>query len=278
MTRAQHDRLNRLILQRLPLALPLFATDPTAYAHGITAFSSIYFAFEQVWQDLIDGLDHPEVPCEQSPEAQRRRWLATLRLPGLTRSERLRQDLKYLSRRTGIDPNRQSHAQRRIVKRIRRSLNRKPHTMVAYAWILYMALFSGGRVIRQILLRAGPQFWEGDSDASQDGTGQIEKSQASVLERQGLSFLYFDDGKDGNELKVSFKSRLAEAEACLTEQERQDILDAAVALFDDCIALVRILDYEVGAQRLPWRPPWKVLAVVGLCGAIWIGWKAIEHW
>lgn len=47
-TQEQHAQLNRLILDRLPLALPPKALEPSLYAGGIAAFAQIYFAFEQV--------------------------------------------------------------------------------------------------------------------------------------------------------------------------------------------------------------------------------------
>lgn len=111
---------------------------------------------------------------------------------------------------------------------------------------MYMALFSGGRWVRQLLLRAGPEFWSGTDAALHGNTG--EKLPEPPDKMSGFSFLAFDDGLDGASIKAEFKLRLAEAEALLDERERRDVVAAAKTLFQDCIALVGILDREIGAD------------------------------
>ena len=46
-----------------------------------------------------------------------------------------------------------------FISHIQTSTTRKPHLLIAYAWIFYMALFSGGRWIRAQLYAAGEDFW-----------------------------------------------------------------------------------------------------------------------
>jgi len=87
---------------------------------------------------------------------------------------------------------------------------------------MYMAIFSGGRWIRQQLADAGPDF--------------------------ELAFLSFDGDEDGEDLKRDFKAGLARAEEMLSPQERQEVVEEAQALFGRCIALVAVLDREVRWQ------------------------------
>ena len=53
----------------------------------------------------------------------------------------------------------------RFISHTKRSVEANPHVLVAYAWVLYMALFSGGRYLRACLNEAGGSsgdFWNRD--------------------------------------------------------------------------------------------------------------------
>jgi hypothetical protein len=115
-----------------------------------------------------------------------------------------------------------------------------------------MAVFSGGRWIRQQLAKGGSGFWIG---IGQHEFSELEKAHM-LPHSPGFSFLSFDGYEDGEDIKMLFKARLAEAETLLTQQERQDIIAAARYLFDDCIALVRQLDHVVW-----WWKFWKMLPI-----------------
>ena len=55
------------------------------------------------------------------------------------------------------------------VDRIHRVAAEKPHVLIAYAWVWYMAIFAGGRWIRGQLDAAGRrEFWEGHEDEKED--------------------------------------------------------------------------------------------------------------
>lgn len=66
----------------------------------------------------------------------------------------------------------------------------------------------------------------------------------------GFSFLSFTGMQDGEEIKAAFKSRLAEAETLLTDEEKQDIIDVSQQLFDRSILLVNELDRAVLKHRV----------------------------
>ncbi|KAK0284544.1 hypothetical protein LTR35_000846 [Friedmanniomyces endolithicus] len=213
-TRKQHTELNRLIIERLPLALPVRPWGwrrgrcPALLAQGIAAFAQIYFEFEGTWS-AIEGSPEKDGNGDMVP------WLANLRPRGLERTQRLRSDLRRLGCSTALAIGRCEPAQAGRV-------SVKPHILIAYAWAMYMAIFSGGRWIRQQLAAAGPEC--------------------------ELSFLSFDGDEDGEDLKQDFKAGLARAEELLSPQERQEVVEEAQALFYRCIALVAVLDRKVRWQ------------------------------
>lgn len=185
-----------------------------------------------------------------------------------------------------------------ILARISEIIQAKPHVLVAYAWVLYMALFSGGRYIRASLANAagsGASFWArnpspvrtshavysgarvaslpslpiGDDIGAFTGTGDSKTSAAMPLNRIpvrrssrahaqcvsdftlgnkienqgiGLSLFHFPGEEDGEDLKREFKARLLDVEILLQEQEKLDIVQESVKIFEDLHALVEILD------------------------------------
>lgn len=127
-------------------------------------------------------------------------------------------------------------------RQLQDDLQTKPHTLVAYAWVMYMAIFSGGRWIRQELENAGPEFWAGNCAAVDADQNQVETL--------GRSFLCFEGEQDGEDIKATFKAGLAEGETLLTTEERRDIVDAAQGLFDRCIGMVKFLDSDPASTKL----------------------------
>jgi len=231
-TRKQHTVLNDLITARLPRALPPHSSNPAVLGRGLEAFAQIFIAFEEVWQDIEDGQHSlSKYDPDKAHEYDVCSFLAFLRPAGLARRERLMKDLKYIKTRTGIEfpPSEYDKA---LAKRVRDGVTREPHTLIAYAWVMYMAIFSGGRWVREQLGTARPDFW--------NGTEQPEKVELSNT--PGYTFLYFDGDKDGEDIKGEFKDRLQEAETVLSIEERQAIVSASQALFDECICLVKDLD------------------------------------
>ncbi len=61
--------------------------------------------------------------------------------------------------RSGPPQLRQLRQLQAFLAHIRYSVARRPHVLIAYAWVFYMALFSGGRWIRAQLHGAGERFW-----------------------------------------------------------------------------------------------------------------------
>ncbi|KAH9844591.1 Heme oxygenase [Teratosphaeria destructans] len=240
-TRKQHTELNRLIIDRLPLGLPPHALDPGRLGRGLAAFAQIFFAFESVWKDIEDG-KHAlnKLDPSQSHKYDVVSFLSFLRPSGMSRSERLRVDLGHIKQKAGIDIRPTKHDEA-LMSSIRARVNAEPHTLIAHAWVMYMAIFSGGRWIRQQLSSAGPDFWLLPP--------QNEKSDLEDrFHMPGFSFLSFEGNQDGEDVKADFKSRLVEAEELLTAKEREEVVQAAQALFEECIELVKDIDRRIVTQ------------------------------
>ncbi|KAN0107944.1 hypothetical protein V8E51_007686 [Hyaloscypha variabilis] len=302
-TRSTHAQLNRLIMARLPLALPPFASNPSTYVTGLLHIAPIYTTFELLCQlflapcllktlgsevvdqsrelehtlsDLHDHaflsdsqrllLAHQAKTCSKTPLI-----LGSLPLQVLLRSERLESDIKTISGRAEEEIKEQ-------LRNISQTAIANPHVLLAYTWVLYMALFSGGRYLRASLQKAGPAFWsKSPSYTSLDqlpknsfqskrppGSEEIDpshmnsssdrtKSSSESLalgSTQGLQFFHFDGEKDGEDIKKEFKTRFAEADILLSEEEKDDIIQEAQHIFIYMIEMVGELDRICGSVNL----------------------------
>lgn len=222
-----------------------------------------------------------------------------LRLSGLLRSQRLRNDIRSL---TGT-PAHEIEQQLAVVSlkgrlgefiaHTKNSVEAKPHVLLAYAWVLYMAMFSGGRYLRASLKEAGgigPNFWERDPspirpysitrpNTSRRGSKSENidvhdnentlRSSARSRSRSdndaatlvpGMEFFNFAGDSDGEDIKTLFKARIIEAEVLLSAGEKEDIITEAQHIFSFMISLVDHLDTVMGAKPQnsslqPPRPP-----------------------
>lgn len=319
-TRPIHSQLNRLILARLPLALPPYTTNPSTYISGLLHIAPIYITFETLWQTTLDasclpttlkpsfevGLDacDPSLPLVDSKRplilphtnipilvhapkvcSRTHSLLAHLRLPGLLRAGRLRADIRVL---TGtpehkIDEQLEAVSQNGrladFVTHTKHSVETNPHVLLAYAWVLYMALFSGGRYLRASLQGAGGSggdFWNRDPSPVRpysvtQGNGRHRNSRSEIYEPRGrpssqsrsknlsetgasrmvpgLQFFNFVGDEDGEDIKREFKKRITEAEILLTSGEKEDIINEAEMIFKFMVEMVGELDRVMGTTE-----------------------------
>jgi hypothetical protein len=110
--------------------------------------------------------------------------------------------------------------------------------LFAYTWIMYLALFNGGRWIRSQILSTTTtttshpsQFWP-----------------HNALAGAHLTFWHFPGPADGEDLKDTFKANFELAASQLTDQERQDVIAEAVEIFKLCARIVEELDRECGSS------------------------------
>ncbi|OLN84436.1 Heme-binding protein HMX1 [Colletotrichum chlorophyti] len=302
-TRSVHAKLNKLIIARLPLAIPPHASDPSIYVSGLLHIAPIYITFESLWKAIVESTFQPGVAqfgeprfdngplgangltptsnVEPLPEhraavcERTRSILNSLYFPGLMRSDRLRSDIASL---TGWSPEMVDEQLRAVSEsgrladftmHVKRMIEKKPHVLLAYAYILFMALFAGGRFIRATLESAGSEFWDqvpapippsqtacrarspledapitaaGPVDLSRGGRGTGDVGAKHSRHSLPLSFFHFATVLDGEDLKKEFKKRLAEAESILTAHEKHDVVQEAVCIFDSMLLLVSQLD------------------------------------
>jgi heme oxygenase len=251
-TRSHHVLLNRLISSRLPVCLPLNTSDPTLYTSGISQFADIFYAFEEVWDEAtVSDVDLLS-------------FLRTLRPHGLARSARIRKDLEYLrSLKNGAESGQgqqKSKAVEAFVTHIRSVVQANPHLLIAYAWTLYMAIFSGGRWIRGQLCSAGEDFWTSPSDTSPATTNSDDNEKPTLEELKlfeplGLSFWFFPTDTDGEDIKVEFKRRLQDGEHLLTSAQREEIVKESQDVFDRFQDMVADLDATIGESLSTVKPP-----------------------
>lgn len=285
-TRSIHAKLNKLILARLPLAIPPQAKDPSKYVFGLLHVTPIYSTFESAWRVILElpGAEvHDHVVGTHSCEACKpssavhhmsntldtphqpvvctrlQSLLGHLYTTDLDRTDCLKQDIVSM---TGwstdlleekLAGTAESPFLSTFLGHIRQSVHDRPHVLLAYAWVLYMALFSGGRFIKGTLARVDMEFWA----ANLMTTGS--RKETEVLP---LHFFTFDAPDDGEEIKLAFKKRLSESESLLTQEEFEDVVAEAKRIFEYVVEVVGELDgvcgkeAEVGEgqdQSIMWR-------------------------
>jgi heme oxygenase len=258
-TRSLHSSLNRLIVSRLPLCLPPHTLTPRLYTVGLSVFSTIYTTFEEEWSRISQN---------GAMETERTRDIfQRLHVSELLRRERLERDLEMLSTRSDtITLPLEAEGVRQILQRhqttIRSTIQARPHTLLAYAWVMYMALFNGGRWIRDQLVAAGPEFWH-SSDLGGSSTGEDANTDSC------LSFWQFRGEDDGVGIKNDFKRRFDTVAAQLTVSERTDVVAEAVQIFKMCREMVELLDSSTEAKQVEESKKRDGFAVVDLVFSVW---------
>ena len=237
-----HTNLNRLITQRLPLALPLSTNDPAVYATGLLHFARIYIAFESAWDAQILTRNTKDLPLGDERTVA---ILQQLYLPILFRTSRLKNDLSLLLKLSPDEVSAHLEAPNLVSTYISERIAAKPHVLIAYAWVMYMALFNGGRWIRSQLVSARDSSWKSfphdhnDSEVAPGGPGEA-----------GLSFWHFDGLQDGEDIKSEFRLRIAGIEHLLEPQEWSDIVAEAPHIFRRCTIIVEELDSIMATRRM----------------------------
>lgn len=183
---SSHTRINRLILDRMPHAVPPQADNPSTYITGLLHIGAVYIAFESLWQNIIGvhteiaplpytypfrndanpnthGLNHDTTASRVTDRT--RHILEKAYWPNMLRAARVKADIRAM---TGWPPHVVDEQLRSagttgqlgaFLSHIKGALDRRPHLMLAYAYSLYLALLSGGSYIRTELLYLRAEFW-----------------------------------------------------------------------------------------------------------------------
>lgn len=252
-TRPLHTTLNRLIISLLPLALPPRADSPQLYAHGMSDVLPIYATFET-------SLLHIASSSTASPRMIR--LLSDLSMPALRRAHRLQADLSILAQPQAAKTIADAPLLHSFLSQIEVSTSAKPHLLIAYTWLLYLAVFSGGRYLRAQLRVANTKSWRIGASPDDDPD-------------EPLQFWCFEGDLDGEDLKAEFKAQIQEVEKELSPGERKDIVDEAKEIMKRLIAIIEEIAAEVDSSRgcleksstqlLAMRPylPYNMLKVLG---------------
>ncbi|KAI9371583.1 heme-binding peroxidase [Aspergillus egyptiacus] len=242
----QHGKVNRLNTARIPLCLPPETKTPLLYALGLSRYAEIYLGLEKTWlAEIGDPIEWIEGTRDNldSFASSKERIQAILRLiylPELLRTKRFEADLLALQ---SLDPDisaglgtGRENAGRKFRQYIEEDIAMKPHLLVAYIWVMYQALFNGGRFIRMQLLKAGPEFW-----------GLSAKTMDPTAFPAPLSFWNVDRDES---IKTSFRSRVNMADKLLTEAEREEIMQEAVEILCRCELITLQLEDDVRARMM----------------------------
>ncbi|CAN8095263.1 unnamed protein product [Discula destructiva] len=214
---SSHTKINRLILDHMPKAVPPQTDTPSAYITGLLHIGAMYIAFESLWQNLL-GL-HSEIapipytfPFTKDPDqrdetpqitGRLRRVLEEAYWPTLLRAARIKTDVQAM---TGWPDHvfdeelRSAGTSGRLGKftlHIQTSINAKPHLLLAYAYCLYLALLSGGSYIRTELMYLPADFWR--SLPTPIKPNMVACRQDKVKQRRRHSSLQDDDNDDVDE-------------------------------------------------------------------------------
>jgi heme oxygenase len=213
---------------------------------------------------------------DQEPDARVHRLLQEVHVAGLARSERLISDVATLrgisteQARDALVALSRKPCLAEITEHIKSTVARKPHTIMAYAWVMYMALFAGGRYLRQTLYAAGDEFWQAQvrsplpcelrantgmpqAQTTPQGAGRPTLSRSrKPIESQlpALSFWHFNGDQDGEDIKVQFKQQYAECEGLLTSEEQEEVVEESVAIFNLMLRVVEHLDQSCGTDAV----------------------------
>lgn len=210
---SSHTTINRLILDRMPKAVPPQTDNPSTYITGLLYMGAVYVTFESLWQNLLGvhseiapipysfPFNHDPDQRDGTPEITERlrRVLEEAYWPNLLRAARIKADVRTM---TGW-PDHVYDEQLRLAGtagrlgkftlHIRDAINAKPHLLLAYAYCLYLALLSGGSYIRTELIYLKGDFWK--SLPTPIKPNMVECRQDKVKPRRRHSSLSEDDSK-----------------------------------------------------------------------------------
>lgn len=183
---SSHTKINRLILDRMPHAVPPQADNPSNYVTGLLHIGAVYIAFESLWQNIIGvhseiapvpytypfsndsntnspGPNHGSTPPQVTERVQN--ILETAYWPNMLRAARVKADVRAMTGWPAHVVDEQIRAAGttgplgEFLAHIKETVDGKPHLLLAYAYSLYLALLSGGSYIRTELMYLRAEFW-----------------------------------------------------------------------------------------------------------------------
>lgn len=262
--------LNGLITARLGNCLPPNCNSHYLYMIGIQRIAIIYSLFEDIWEKRL-AKHNKKSPCTcqtcakpffsnlSDRHADIYRQVA---VPNIMRCPRLEWDMHNMGNhdlQTCYPPqfaevynilNKLDHGPclDDFLLRMQEAFATKPHVLLSYTWLFYMALFFGGKFIYQQLNSAGLDFWPPLTE--QERRGMSAKMPDGDVESPGWPYLHFwrfddtDDGKEGILTRTAFEKGFHAASLLLTEQERQDVVEECQEIYHHLEMMIYDLDKD----------------------------------
>lgn len=207
---SSHTKINRLILDRMPHAVPPQTDNPSTYITGLLHIGAVYIAFESLWQNIIGA--HTEIaplpytypfskgssasstglnngPTSPQVTDRARHILETAYWPNMLRAARVKADIRAMTGWSAhlIDEQIRSAGTTgelgAFLAHIQDSVVGQPHLLLAYAYSLYLALLSGGSYIRTELMYLRADFWLAIPDPVMPGMVPCTREPSSEPEK-----------------------------------------------------------------------------------------------
>lgn len=180
----------------------LVLVDHTLYREGLLSFAFVFKTFEEEWASLMSS--------SSNIDPRIKTILQNLYSTPLLRTPQLTKDLLYYFGSTPFSTEAPTTIQRTAyVAHIRQVVAEKPHLLISYAYIYYMALFAGGKIVKYQMAKAKDFFPE------RYGMTEEERITAGT----NLFSFEVEQGKEDG-LRASFKGVLSDLEDTLTVKER----------------------------------------------------------
>lgn len=206
-TQKEHNKIDKSVTIKFAVAL----RDAKIYRQGLQGF---YHIFKNV--EILINRELAKEPKTKTGEILSNFWDEEK----IARTKRLEQDLLFFydnNRSKFENPIRSE--QIKFVEHIYEAYEQKPHILLAYCHVMYLALFAGGKILSSSLAKATGIF------------PQVDGKTTAEVSKLGTNFFKFPV-EDEQALRIEYKRNyeLATRNA-LTEQEKLDIIEEAKEIY-----------------------------------------------
>lgn len=212
-TRSEHNTINRTISLKFAIAI----RDARIYRQGIQAF---YHVFRTV--ELLIDQELQKSPLTKTGEILKQVWR-----PEMARTPALERDLMFFYNGDKSKFAKPIRAEQiAFVEHILQAYKERPHILLAYCHVMYLALFAGGKIMLSSLTKATGVF------------PQVKGKSTAEVAEFGTNLFRFEV-EDDEALRILYKKSYELATRnVLSEQEKVDIIDEAKQIYKRNVAAV----------------------------------------
>ena len=253
-TASQHASLESIVMSNFRKCLYPSASTPLLYAKGLSYFLGIYSNLDLAIHGHVIAPPGRPVPMNYTYLLERRaseseedasEKMFPLFDQCLMCAYALNEDVCRIEEAWKImEPERLHPRTTPLLTSLttdmsQRMLN-KPHLMMSYAWIFYLAIFSGGRYMRASLQRSFDEAWLSRLDP------EVEKRQAGYL----VFWTFGRDEQESDEVRATFKRNFEGMAGKLDEDQREEVVKEAVEIMDRLIEIIEDLGQLFDSHRV----------------------------